>query len=307
MTMEEAIAQACAAVGVIAPAGRLPVNKWIPADTTDKRGKGDGRIICDDHRVTCVNWQTGDKATVWLKENRTRQDRRDFTAMRLKQRAEDRERAVRAADIARRIVAASELAPHPYLAAKGFPVERTLTAPADLIASIGGDYLVPEAGQRAVVVPARIGNRLVSVQLIWPGGAKKFLYGGDMGGAAHRISTGADTWLCEGYATGLSLRLALRGLNRRDTILVCFSASNLVKVANAIRGRCRIAADHDAPPATKPEQFDGLGAGEYYARKAGAPYLMPPDERMDINDLHQKSGIFAVQRLINEMERKIPP
>lgn len=307
MTMDEAVAQACSAVGVVVPAGRLAMNKWILADTLDKRGKGDGRVICDEHRVTCVNWQTGDKATVWLKENRTREDRRDFAALRLKQRAEDRDRAHRAAQIAGRIVAASELTTHPYLAGKGFPDEQALTAPAELIGRIGGDYLVPEGGKRALVVPARIGNRLVSVQLIWTGGTKKFLYGGDMGGAAHRISMGADSWLCEGYATALSLRQALRGLNRRDTVLVCFSASNLVKVAASIKGPRMIAADHDAPPAAKPEQFDGLGAGEYYARKSGAPYLMPPEERMDINDLHQKSGIFAVQRLITAMARGFRP
>lgn len=307
MMMEEAIARACAAVGVIAPAGRLAMNKWIAADTADKNGKGDGRIICDDHRVTCVNWQTGDKFTVWLKENRTLEDRRSFAAMRAKQKADDQARARRAADIAERIVAASELATHPYLAAKGFPDERALTAPAEIIGSIGGDYLVPEGGKRAIVVPARIGARLGSVQLIWVGGTKKFLYGGDMGRAAHRIATGADTWLCEGYATGLSLRQALRGLNRRDTVLVCFSASNLVTVAAALKGRKWIAADHDAPPKTKPDQFGGLGAGEYYARKAGSPYLLPPLVGMDINDLHQRSGIFAVQRLITDLVRRIPP
>ncbi|WP_299641045.1 toprim domain-containing protein [Devosia sp.] len=162
---------------------------------------------------------------------------------------------------------------------------------------------MPHGAKAAIVVPARIGQRLASVQLIWANGTKRFLYGGDMGGAAHRIATGGDTWLCEGYATGLSLRLALKGLNRRDTVLVCFSAANIAKVASVVRGRCFIAADHDAPPKAKPDQFGGLGAGEHFARKAERPYLMPPAEGMDVNDLHQEAGIFEVQRLISMLIR----
>lgn len=122
----------------------------------------------------------------------------------------------------------------------------------------------------------------------------------------HRIASGERTWLCEGYATGLSVRAALRGLNRRDTVLVCFSASNIVKVASTVSAHF-IAADHDAPPAAKPDQFNGLGAGEYFARKAGIPYLIPPQAGTDINDLHKSAGIFAVQRLITGLLRRVPP
>jgi putative DNA primase/helicase len=153
-------------------------------------------------------------------------------------------------------------------------------------------------------VPARIDAHVVSAQLIWGDGTKKFLYGGEMGGASHRIASGADTWLCEGYATGLSLRAALWGLNRHDTILLCFSAANIAKVAPAVRGRCFIAADNDAPPKANPDQFGGLGTGEFYARKSGRPYLMPPEQGQDVNDLHTAAGIFAVQRLISNLLRE---
>jgi putative DNA primase/helicase len=304
MTLEEAITQACVSVGIVPPRGHIAMRKWVKADTHAKNGKGDGRIICDDDRVTCVNWQTGDKATVWLKEERTVEDKRRYAQQRADDWQAERARADRAAGTATRIIAAAQPGPHPYLARKGFASEQPLVVADEVVARIGGDYLVPACGGAAIVVPARIGLRVTSVQLIWTDGTKKFLYGGDMGGATHRVASGLDTWLCEGFATALSLRAALKGLSRRDTILVCFSASNIARVGESIRGRRWIAADHDAPPKAKPEQFNGLGAGEFYARKAGAPYLMPPVAGMDINDMHQADGIFVVQKLISTMIRE---
>jgi len=303
MILEDAITRACDDVGVKPPHDRSP-RRWLSTDTLGKNGRGDGRVILDDDRVTAWNWQTGEKSTVWLREERTPADRKRYAQQRRDDRQHERERADRASAIASRLIAAASPGPHPYLARKGFPDERPLVIAADAAAEIGGAYLVPPGAKVAIVLPARIGNRVASVQLIWPDGTKKFLYGGDMGGAAHRIASGADTWLCEGFATGLSLRLALRGLNRRDTVLVCFSASNIVRVAEAVRGRRFIAADHDAPPKAKPDQFGGLGAGEYFAQRAGRPYLMPTSEGLDVNDVHQAESIFAVQRLIADLIRE---
>lgn len=90
------------------------------------------------------------------------------------------------------------------------------------------------------------------------------------------------------------MRAALKGLRLSATILCCFSASNIVAVIRSVRGRCFIAADHDKPL----DQFGGLGTGEYYARLADVPYGMPPDVKMDFNDMHQHSGIYAVQRVL---------
>nr|WP_236042282.1 toprim domain-containing protein [Nitratireductor aquimarinus] len=149
-------------------------------------------------------------------------------------------------------------------------------------------------------MPARFGSRVTSVQLIWEDGTKKFLAGGEIGGSCDRIGKGADTWLCEGLATGLSLRAALKGLRRADTILCCFSASNVAQVARSVKDRTFIAADHDNPV----EQFGWKGTGEYYAEAAGKPYFMPPDEGTDINDFHMEKGIFALQKLVATFLRR---
>ncbi|WP_417585097.1 toprim domain-containing protein [Pelagibacterium sp.] len=304
MMLSDAIARACADVGVVPPKGAVAMRRWIPADTLAKNGKGDGRLICDEDRVTAVNWQTGDKATVWLKDQFTPADKKRFAERRAKDARADREKAARAASIASKIIGASKPGHHPYLTAKGFPDETAPVIAAEKVRELVGDYIVPEGAKSALVVPARIGSAITSVQLIWSDGTKKFLYGGEMGRAAHKIATGADTWLCEGFATGLSIRAALRGSSRRDTILVCFSAANIAKVAKTIKGRCYIAADCDAPPAAKPEQFNGLGAGEFFARQAGRPYTMPPVVGTDFNDLHQSEGIFAVQRVLSRLIRE---
>lgn len=310
MTMDEAIARACAEVGIEPPRGQITMRRWIDADVIGKgaSGKGDGRLICDDRRVTAWNWIDGAKATIWLagRESISAADRQKYARDIAEAERKAQARADQAASIAGQIVAAASVGRHAYLAAKGFPDETALLIGRDRLVAIleAGrkkvDSLVAETGITGIVIPARVGANITSVQIIWEDGTKKFLAGGAMEGATHRIAKGRDTWLCEGLATGLSLRAALRGLRRADTVLMCFSASNLAKVAGTISGRRYIAADHDKPL----EQFGGLGTGEHYARRAGLPYIMPPEVGQDINDMHQARGIFAVQRLIGELMRR---
>lgn len=306
MMLEEAIARACAEVGIEPPKGHIVMRRWINTDTLGKHGKGDGRIICDEERATAWNWQTGDKATVWLKEQRTDVDRKRYAQDTAAAERRTRERADAAAAVAHELLAAAEIGPHPYLARKGFPDEAVPVIHRAVVTTIllahrkKPESLMDEGGEQAIVLAARRGRDVTSVQLIWERGAKKFLAGGDMDCVSHRIATGRDTWLCEGFATGLSLRTALQGLRRSDTILVCFSASNIAKVAATIKGHCYIAADNDKPL----DHFGGLGTGEHYAQKSGRPYIIPPDLGMDINDMHRRASIFDVQRLIGDLVRR---
>lgn len=301
MNVEEAISQACSSVGIYPPK-RRNVGRWLTTDTVDgKRGKGDGRVIMDDVKVTAWNWRTGEKETVWLNDRPSPVERRQIAQRIEQENAEKKARAERAAHIAAQMVAAAQLGTHAYFAKKGFPQEKALVLTAADVRRIDGAYLVPDGSGSAIVMPARIGARISSVQLIWEDGTKKFLAGGEISGACHRIGKGTDTWLCEGYATGLSLRAALKALNRADTILCCFSASNVLAVSRSIKGRCYIAADNDKPM----PQFDGKGTGEHYAEASGKPYLMPPDEGTDLNDLHMQAGIFAVQKRVAEFIRSV--
>lgn len=301
MNIHDAIDQACSSVGINPPRS-YRAGQWAKTDTlTGKSGKGDGRLIVDETKVTAWNWQTGQKETVWLKDEMTPVDRRKVAERIEKDNREKQERAARAAVIAGKLVAAAKLETHPYLGRKGFPNEQAHVLSAADVAKIGGTYLVPEGARLALIILARHGNKITSAQIIWEDGTKKFLAGGEMGGASHRIAKGSETWLCEGFATGLSIRAALKGLNRAATILCCFSASNIATIARSIDGKCFIAADNDKPV----EQFGWVGTGEHYAKVAGKPYAMPPDVGTDFNDMHVGQGIFAVQKAIAMFTRSV--
>ncbi|HEU4682957.1 MAG TPA: hypothetical protein VFS39_00460 [Nitrospira sp.] len=297
MTLSEALNQACASVGILPPKSWRE-GRWCKADTlSGKNGKGDGRVMVEEGRVTVHNWQTGVSRTVWLNEDPSPVERRQMAEKRREDDRKARERAAEAARIAKRLVDAAALGTHPYLARKGFPAEKALVLDAKTIREIAGEYLI--AGERAIIIPARIGNTLSSAQLIFEDGTKKFLSGGRVDGTCHRIANGQTTWLCEGFASGLSLRAALKGLKRTDTILCCFSASNVATIARQAEGSL-IVTDHDKPI----EHFGGLGTGEHYARLSGRPYVMPPTLGQDVNDMHMSEGIFAVQKMLARFLRE---
>lgn len=294
MTIDEAIEQACHEAGIYIPK-RITYGRWLNTDTTaGKSGKGDGRLIVNEHSVTAWNWQTSQKVTISLRDGMTAREQQAVARDIAKAKQKAVKDAARAANMAQALIASSALAGHPYLVLKGFRDERAMTVPAATVRNVVGDYIVPAGATCAVLIPARRGGKVTSAQLIWEDGTKKFLFGGEMGGASHRIASGVYTWLCEGFATGLSIRAALKGLGVQATVLCCFSASNIVAVAKQVKGRAFIAADNDKPQ----PQFGGLGTGEHFARQAALPYGMPPALQTDFNDMHHDAGIFAVQRIL---------
>ena len=62
-------------------------------------------------------------------------------------------------------------------------------------------------------MPARIDGQLSSLQEIDADGTKRNLPGGRMSGASFSIGSGRLEVLCEGYATGLSVRAALAAIH----------------------------------------------------------------------------------------------
>ena len=165
---------------------------------------------------------------------------------------------------------------HPYLTRKGFPGRKMLV--------LGETLLVP-------MRPIGDYQRIASVQMIRPDGGKRFLKGGRASGCVYHLGLGSsEQWWCEGLATGLSILAALRLLCRRARVTVCFSASNLSKVA---RGRGIVVADRDEESRT----------GENAARQTGLRYWLPPDPG-DANDFHRARGARALaeelRKILNE-------
>ena len=124
---------------------------------------------------------------------------------------------------------------------------------------------------------------------------KKMLPGMKAKAAVFRMGpkNASETFLCEGYATGLSIRAALDMGRSGAAVLVCFSASNMALVASQLSGRRFVCADNDKS-----------GVGEETAKKTGLPYCMSPVVGQDLNDLHIASGLFSVAALLMEVRRR---
>lgn len=189
-----------------------------------------------------------------------------------------------AAIAAQALVEQCELATHYYLNAKGLP---------DVVA------LVHDA---TLVVPMRNfeTNALQGVQTIeWIAGErrweKKMAPGMRAKGAVLRLGPprAAEIFLCEGYATGLSIEMALRRLRLNASVLICFSDSNMAHIGSLVKTPAFVIADNDKSQ-----------AGERAAVKTGLPWRMSDVEGEDANDLHQRAGLAALCQLILNVRRR---
>ena len=190
-----------------------------------------------------------------------------------------------AAEAAQTIIEQSELKTHYYLNSKGLP---------DVVALVNDQTLI---------VPMRNveTNQVQGLQSIawlpderrWE---KKMAFGMRAKGAVLRLGNrkAQEAFLVEGYATGLSVELALRRLRLNASVMVCFSDSNLAHAATSIKGRAFVVADNDA-------SF----AGERAAKKTGLPYCMSDTVGEDANDLHQRAGMVALCKLLIDVRRRV--
>lgn len=299
MTLDDALMQACREVRINPPRRSAAPGRWARCDTYEGNGKGDAEVMIHDDRlgVSVVNWQTQQRATVRVDGAAT------YSALArkpdpAKQAREQAERA-EVERICAAIVRSASQSLHPYLARKGFPAEACLVhsdprqclPDTDLGSAIAS--ALPEADGPLMIVPGWIGKRITTLQFITSEGDKKNILRGAMRGAFYRVATGQRLVVCEGIATALSVRAALRMLNLSATVLSAFSASNVAQVAKA--GGGFICADHDKPiPA-----LQGKGTGEFYAAQSGCAWAMPP-ALGDFNDMHQSDGLRAVALHLRE-------
>lgn len=173
---------------------------------------------------------------------------------------------------------------HPYLTRKGVPPLGEARQRAD------GTLLLPIRDQHGA---------LSSLQCITLEGDKRFFPGGRVQGGRLFIpgNESLPLCLCEGYATGASIRLAMG-----CTVSVAFSAGNLLPVARSLRDQ------HPAREiiicADKDESGTGQQKGEAAATAINARLVIPviPDSAgSDFNDLHQQAGLEEVRRQIMEV------
>lgn len=248
--------------------GRLIPGKWVRVATEDKPKSRNGAYKFMGDAGFVQNWATMTEAAVWRADGESTGAQQRVREVAKQAAIETVRNARNAAKKASTILSECELAPHPYMASKGFPDELVNVWNRDT--------------DNVMVVPMRSGSDLIGCQLIKPDGDKKFLYGQRSGGAEFVIGQRGLHVLCEGYATALSTQQALRNLKVAYVLHVCFSAGNLKKVAASLPAGLVI-ADNDLS-----------GTGERVAREVGWSYWMSDVVGEDANDYAQRAGVFAL-------------
>lgn len=245
-----------------------------------------GAYMWDGQRGFCFAWD-GEAKPQWFNDPSakpwTEEDKRAFAKKRADERRQQTERHQRTAQKAMEMLKTAKMEEHNYFHFKNLPLAIGLVLP-------DGGLFVPMrslsgALQGAQVIRWDAENRRYD---------KRMLTGMKAKGAVLRLGSpkAPQTFLCEGYATGLSIEMALRQMRLNASVLVCFSANNMVNVAPSVSGLKFVFADNDES-----------GTGERVAKDTGLSYCMSDRLGEDANDLHARSGLLAVCQKLMEVRR----
>jgi putative DNA primase/helicase len=240
----------------------LVMDKWMRVPTIDHPHKRNGAYIFDGQSGAVQNWAVHEKPISWHSKEPFKPDP-NFALKREKATQEKLALQQKAAQRAHQLIKKSVMDQHPYLIKKGFDTAKA--------------YVLEDK----LVLPMRVDQKLVGCQIIQPDGTKKFLFGQRTKGASLTIDNKGRDILCEGFATALSVRRALRELKERYTIHVCFSAGNMLEVA---KGKVNplVIADNDP-------------VGLRVAKKIG-DYWASTREGEDFNDAEMREGTAVVSQ-----------
>jgi putative DNA primase/helicase len=254
--------------------------------TTEKPRSTNGAFFWDGDRGWVFNW-SGEARVCWYESTRpwTDEDKRAWAAKRQAANS-DRDRSYdMASDRAEIAFRSAKMEIHPYLEIKGFKDVQGYV--------LDGKLIVP---MRNVVT-----NKLQGYQEIYwdePNRKyeKKMLHGMRAKNAVLYMGSRSaeEVWFVEGYATGLSLHKALRSVGLNASVVVCFSANNMINVASQVKGRRFVFADNDASK-----------TGEKAAIETGLPWTMADELGYDANDLHDKRGLMALVKKVMNLRSEV--
>ena len=236
----------------------LVQNKWVRVPTEDHPHKRNGAYIYEGDSGAVQNWAIHTKPIPWRTNELIAIDYDTLRRRREQQAREIRLAQDKAAKKAAWMMKQAGKGVHPYLAKKGFPNEKAWV----------WDGLL--------LIPMRIDGNLVGCQMINGEGKKLFLSGQRTKGATAVFDNKGTEILCEGYATALSIRRALKAHRTRYKLIVCFSAGNILEVAKN-SPKAVVVADNDTT---------GLGV----AQKTGLPYWVSDMAGEDFNDAELRMG-----------------
>jgi len=251
------------------------VGSWKRYPTEDHPKKRNGAVKYMGSHGFVQNHATSTVVSLWKPDSiNAPTDMRAIIIGQAKAEQERKKLAIEATNKAVRMLNDSGYRTHAYLEAKGFPDEQ-------------GSVLNIE-NKPVLLIPMRLGKSLCGVQQIWEDGTKKFLYGQRTSGATFAFDNKGLNIVCEGYATALSVRAAMKQLKRRYTIHVCFSAGNMVRVAEGLESGLVIADN------------DKSGTGQQAAADIGWPVWMSDLEGEDANDTMRRVGLFAFSQSLTQ-------
>lgn len=231
------------------------LDRWVRVATEDHPRKQNGAYIFDGREGAVINFAVHDRHIRYKSQEPFVPDP-NAKAKRLAANQEKERQQKKAAGKAAFILNNSVKEQHPYLIRKGF-VDRGLV------------------WNGLLILPMRIDGHLVGCQMIQENGEKRFLTGQITKGATLTIDAKGRNILCEGFATGMSVRRAMKHLRERYTIHICFSAGNMIEVAKGLRDPLVI-ADNDPMGVATAKKI----ASRYWVGEAGE----------DFNDTEQRLG-----------------
>lgn len=268
----------------IDPSKLHPSDRIKRCGTVAKPNSTNGAYYWDGQRGWVFDWSSEAKVQ-WFNDPSaapwTAEEQRAWKEKRKADLAAKRKEWERAAQRASALIRTAKSGRHNYLHLKGFPDQFALVAQ-------DGAMVVP---MRNVTTDELQGAQVIKWVPEETTYTKKMLPGMRAKEATFRIGSkrATETFLCEGYATGLSIAAALRSVALTASVLVCFSAGNLQTVAPKVPGRTMVFADNDAS-----------GTGQEAAIATGLPYVTSPVVGEDANDLHRRAGLMAVVAKIME-------
>ena len=131
--------------------------------------------------------------------------------------------------------------------------------------------------------------RIVSIQRISATGKKEFHRGCPMKGGFMGLPGTGRTFICEGFATGVSINKATGA-----EVVIAFNCGNLPKVAEMFKAsRPTIVADNDES-----------GKGEEFARQCDCPYILIPEVGMDANDYASRYGLERLAEILSPKQEE---
>ena len=255
--------------------------------TVERPNSGNGAYFWDGQRGWVMDW-SGEAKVIWYEDPHakpwTDDEKRAWAAKRASAATEQEKRYQSAAFQADITLRSAKMDHHAYLEMKGFKTTRGLV--------LDDKLLIP---MRNVSTNRLQGYQSIRWDLENREYEKKMLHGMRAKNAVLFLGNRdlPEYWLVEGFATGLSVRAALRSVGLPASVVICFSASNLIQVADQIPGKRFIFADNDESK-----------TGEKSALVTGLPWTMADTVGWDANDLHMKESLFAVVAKMMEVRQR---